>query len=275
MLSYWIHSLDPFIIKFPGHWGIQGIKWYGCAYLLGFLIGYWMFCRWAHSGKIRLTREQIQNYLFASFCGILIGGRLGYVCLYHLDYYIHNPLAIVRIWDGGMAFHGACLGLFISWCIWGAQQKLSALSLSDLCIVPGTLGIFLGRCANFINGEVYGRITQMPWGVIFPMDCFARHPSQLYEALGEGLVLFIWSLKRTQDERMHRYPGLLASHFVIGYSLIRYILEYFREPDAPLIGCFTRGQMYSIVCLLIGLVAAYRLKKHPIPCERSVFTKQA
>ena len=264
MLAYWTHNLDPFVIKFPPHWPIPGIRWYGVAYLLGFLSAYfWLQQGYAH-GKIKLSPSQQQGFLFACFCGILIGGRLGYVLFYQWEYYRLHPLEIFSIWEGGMSAHGGFLGIFFSLFLWGHRHHVSVFSLTDLTIPCGTLGIFFGRCANFINGELYGTCSQLPWAVIFPPDAIPRHPSQIYEALGEGLLLFLWSCQTIRKKSFIRtHPGVFSGCFLIYYGIIRYVMEYFREPDAPFIAIFSRGQFYSIGMIAIGVLFTYLLQKYP------------
>ena len=266
MLAYWVHNLDPFLIKFPPSWSIQGIRWYGVAYLAAFVFASWFLKHEYTRGRLKLDDTQQQNFLFTLFCGMLIGGRLGYVLFYKFDYYLKRPLEIFAVWEGGMASHGGFIGIFIALLLFGRRYHYSVFSLADLTVPLGTFGIFLGRCANFINGELYGTVTDVPWAVVFPNSFIPRHPSQLYEAIGEGLLLFLWSLYfLRKNTHVKTRPGLLASRFLIYYGLIRHILEIFREPDAELIGCFSRGQFYSIFMVLIGIGCACCLRK----CSKS------
>ncbi len=261
MLAYWVHTLDPFVIRFPESWCIAGIRWYGVAYLLSFILAGFFLNFLFKKEKIRLSPVLQQNFLFALFLGILLGGRLGYVFLYDPHFYFNHPAKIFCIWEGGMSSHGGFLGIFISLLIFGYKNKLSTLSLLDLTIPLGTLGIFFGRCANFINGEIFGTFTTIPWGVIFNNEILARHPSQLYEAFFEGLLLFIVSFYCIlKNKSIIKIPGLLSAYFLIIYSTERFVLEYFREPDAPLIGFFSRGQFYSLLTLFIGIVCIYYVK---------------
>ena len=264
MLAYWVHSLDPFLIKFPSSWSIQGIRWYGIAYLSAFLFAVIFLKHEYKRGRLKLDDTQQQNFLFAVFCGMLIGGRLGYVLFYKFDYYMNRPFEIFAVWEGGMASHGGLIGIFFALLLFGRRYYYSVFSLADLTVPLGTLGIFLGRCANFINGELYGTVTDVPWAVIFPNSPLPRHPSQLYEAVGEGLLLFLWSLYFIRKNTyLITHPGLLASRFLIYYGFIRYILEIFREPDAELIGCFSRGQFYSILMVIVGVGCRFYVKKYP------------
>ena len=264
VLGYYIHNFDPFLVKFPPSWAIRGIRWYGAAYLVAFWLASRFLKRAYECNILKLSGTQQQNFLFAAFCGMLIGGRLGYALLYKFDYYATRPLEIFAIWEGGMASHSGFIGIFFSLLLFGRRYGYSVFSLADLTVPIGTLGIFLGRCANFINGELYGTVTEVPWAVIFEHSRLPRHPSQLYEAVGEGLLLFFWSLHFIRrNAHLKTHPGLLASHFLIYYGIIRYILEIFREPDATLIGFLSRGQFYSIFMILVGICCTFFLKKHP------------
>ena len=256
----WVHNLDPFFVKFPDGWFIEGIRWYGVAYLLSFLLAVFFLKHLFTKKVIRLDESAQQRFIFALFCGVLLGGRLGYAFFYAFNYYTQNPVEILQIWKGGMSFHGALIGIFFSFYIFGKKEHYKLLSLTDLTVPLGTLGIFLGRCANFINGEVYGRFTNVPWGVYFNHELLARHPSQLYEAFGEGLLLFFVSYFLVKKRSVTQNSGYLTSVFLILYSFIRFLLEYVREPDAPLIGPLTRGQFYSIFMCLAGILCFYYAK---------------
>lgn len=272
MLAYWTHCIDPFIVKFPSTWPIEGIRWYGVAYFLSFLLAALILRQLYKNNRIKLDETLQQNYLLALFFGVLIGGRLGFVFLYHPSYYFEYPLEIFEIWKGGMSFHGGFIGVIISLLLFSRKYKLSLLSLYDLSVPLCTLGIFLGRCSNFINGEVYGTITTVPWAIIFNNEAFARHPSQLYEAFLEGGLLFIWSYCHvSKSKHITQTPGLLACRFIVLYSPIRCVLECFREPDASLIGILSRGQFYSIFTFLIGLILNHYVKNHKKTNSTCVF----
>lgn len=268
-LAYWTHNLDPFFIKFPEGWAVDGIRWYGVAYLLSFVFAFYILKHLFAQKIICLNEAAQQNFIFALFCGILLGGRLGYALFYASDYYAQNPMELLQIWKGGMSFHGAIIGIFFALLVFAKLNHYAVLSLTDLTVPLGTSGIFLGRCANFINGEVYGRITEVPWGVYFNRELFARHPSQLYEAVCEGLLLFFVSYFLVKKRSITQKPGCLTGGFLVLYSIIRFLLEYAREPDAPLIGLLTRGQFYSIFMLFVGIYCYYYAKTKPHP--NSVF----
>ena len=265
MLAYWTHSLDPFVVRFPSHWAIAGIRWYGVAYLLGFLFaGLFLNCL-SKTHRINLNRKQCENFLSTLFIGILLGGRLGYVCFYQFDYYLQHPMSIFAIWEGGMSAHGAFVGIMLALWIFAKRNQLSFYSLADLTVPLGTFGIILGRCANFINGEIYGTFSEQPWAVLFPGELLARHPSQLYEAIGEGLLLFIWSCFCIfKTKQAIKTPGLLGCKFLILYSCIRFLLEFFREPDAPNIGFLSRGQFYSVTTFILGFLLYAHAKKNTV-----------
>lgn len=272
MLAYWIHNLDPFLIKFPKNWPLEGIRWYGFAYFLAFWLAYLFLKRLGCKGWLKLSYDQQQTYLFALFCGILLGGRLGYILFYQFDYYLENISEVFAIWHGGMSSHGGFIGIAIALYFVSKKQNYSLFSLADLTVWLGSLGIFFGRCANFINAEVVGKPTQMVWGILYKDELFARHPSQIYEAFGEGFLLFlIMSYCIFKKKTAIKTPGILSCNFLILYGIIRFFLEIFREPDAPLIGCFSRGQFYSIFLILGGFLFKNYVKKYPIPQERCIF----
>lgn len=272
MLAYWVHNLDPFLIKFPPTWPIDGIRWYGFAYFLAFWLAYLFLKQLGNKGLLKLSYEQQQRYLFALFCGILLGGRLGYVLFYQCDYYWENLFEIVAIWHGGMSSHGGFIGITLALYWLSRKQKYALFSLTDLTVWLGSLGIFFGRCANFINAEVIGKPTQMAWGILYNGELFARHPSQLYEALGEGLLIFIVATYSIfKKKTVIHSPGKLSCNFLIFYGIMRCFLERFREPDAPLICNLSRGQFYSIFVILIGALLKLYVKKHPISQNRCIF----
>ena len=272
MLAYWVHNLDPFLIKFPPSWPIDGIRWYGFAYFLAFWLAYLFLKQLGNKGLIKLSYEQQQTYLFALFCGILLGGRLGYVLFYQFDYYWENLLEIVAIWHGGMSSHGGFIGITLALYWLSRKQKYALFSLTDLTVWLGSLGVFFGRCANFINAEVIGKPTQVAWGILYNGELFARHPSQLYEALGEGLLIFILATYSIfKKKTVIHSPGKLSCNFLIFYGIMRCFLERFREPDAPLICNLSRGQFYSIFVILVGILLKFYVKKHPISQNRCIF----
>lgn len=251
----WIyhHDLSPFIIKFTE--GI-GIRWYGFAYLLGFFIGYLILKRMVRDRYLTLdSDEQLDLLLTVALSGIL-GGRLGYVLLYGLQFVAVDPLYPVRIWQGGMSIHGGVLGAVIGMYWYTRSQNVSFFRVSDVAALATPPGLFFGRIANFINGELWGRPTNGEWGVVFPRaggDGVPRHPSQLYEAVVEGpllLVFLLWIYSKFPEK------GYLSSAFMIGYGVVRFFVEFTRAPD-PHIGYeflgMTRGQEFSLLFVAIGV----------------------
>jgi phosphatidylglycerol---prolipoprotein diacylglyceryl transferase len=234
------------------------IRWYALAYIAGLLIG-WRYCMALAKKPPSVARPQdIDDFLVWATLGVVLGGRTGYVLFYRPGYYIDHLDEIVKVWHGGMSFHGGALGVVVALWLFCRQRKIPVLGLADIvaCAVP--IGLFFGRIANFINGELWGRVTDVPWAMVFPRDPtqLPRHPSQLYEALLEGLVLFavLYLLQRSRGVRVHR--GTLTGTFLAGYGVARIIGEMFRQPDANLgflIEGTTMGQLLSIPLLIAGL----------------------
>ncbi|MDR2769753.1 MAG: prolipoprotein diacylglyceryl transferase [Puniceicoccales bacterium] len=255
MLAYWVHQLDPFMVRFPPGYCVEGIRWYGCAYFLGFWVAWLTLRIFTHRRMLTLSPEQQQSLLFYLLLGVLVGGRLGYVLLYDFSYYLRHPQKIIAFWQGGMSSHGGFVGVYVALLGLSKKYKLCLYSLADLvvCLVP--LGIFFGRLANFVNAETVGRITDVPWAVLFPNNLFPRHPSQLYEALGEGIGLFMWTQVSVWKTRcVQTFPGKLTGTILVYYGFVRILLECFREPDASLILGVSRGQFYSIFLALAGIL---------------------
>ena len=238
------------------------IRWYSLAYIFGIVLG-WIYC------KKKLIKDPIVLDLFDDFItyliiGIILGGRIGYALFYNFSYYINNPLEILMVWNGGMSFHGGLIGVILSCVIFGKKQKINSFIFLDLVALSAPIGIFFGRIANFINSELYGRATDLPWGVQFVLiDNIKRHPSQIYEAFFEGIILF-FILNYLFRRKYIVTPGKLSALFLIFYSLFRYSLEFFRVPD-PQIGFLflnsTLGQIISLLFFVIGVLLFY-LKKN-------------
>ena len=258
-----IHNLDPILFDF----GIFEIRWYSLAYIFGILIGWW------YGKRIILKRNQgIENefklkefddlitYIIIS---IIIGGRLGYVIFYNFEYYLDNPLQILKIWEGGMSFHGALLGIICTTYLFSVKRGLETFFLLDIIACVSPIGIFFGRIANFINGELIGKTTAVPWSVIFPQsDMLPRHPSQLYEAVLEGLALF-FILNFIISKKNYK-TGLCASMFLILYGVFRIFSEFFREPDPQLGYLFnivSMGTILSLFMISAGLIIFNFLRK--------------
>tara|TARA_Y100000389_G_C17447436_1_gene512488 strand:- start:1678 stop:2442 length:765 start_codon:yes stop_codon:yes gene_type:complete len=231
------------------------IRWYSLAYIAGIVLG-WIYCK-----KILIKDDIIlklfDDYITYLIFGIILGGRLGYILFYNPIYYIDNPIQIFMIWNGGMSFHGGLIGTIISTIIFSKQHHQKSFIFLDLVSVVAPIGIFFGRVANFINSELYGITTNIPWSVKFLLvDNLNRHPSQLYEAFLEGIILFLILRYFVSKDYLDK-PGLISSIFLIFYSIFRFIGEIFRSPD-PQIGYLflnlTLGQIISIIFLILGLV---------------------
>lgn len=269
-LAYWIHNLDPFIVHFPEWFPSPGIRWYGVAYLLGFIVAAALLYVYHKKNKSPLNTEDQTTLITALILGVLIGGRLGYIILYDFGSFLKNPLHLFAIWKGGMSSHGGFLGVFIATLWFARRRKIHLMRLCDIVASLVPAGLCFGRIGNFISGELWGRITDLPFAVIFPMSAPAniplrmippRHPSQLYEALLEGLFLFIYLQIRFWKKKPLP-EGQLSSEFLIGYGLLRIFVECFREPDAALILGISRGQFYSLFIILGGLAFGfYAIKK--------------
>lgn len=311
-LAYYLHNLDPFIFKVTSTFGP---RWYGLAYVMAFLCGYLLLSWLSKRGYADINHAQVGDFItWAALFGVMLGGRLGYVLFYKPEM-LREPLSIFKIWEGGMSSHGGILGLVFFTLYYSRKYKISYTNLGDNLCVVAPIGLFFGRCANFINGELYGRAAQVPWAMQFPKELLdakngaeaeravglaqqinpaiqspegliasaqhhpalqnilrtvltPRHPSQLYEAFVEGVLLFtiLWIVRT-----MTRQPnGVITGLFLICYAVGRIIVEYFREPDASMIGIFTRGQFFSFFLIAIGIafiVVARRRPHYPVKLD--------
>lgn len=266
LLAYWTHDLNPFLIQFTPEFGI---RYYGLAYLMGFVTGAWLLHHYTKAGRSRLASEQIADFMMAIVIGVLAGGRIGFFLLYQPDVLLHDPLALLRVWDGGMASHGGFIGVTLAVVWFARSRKIPFLHLGDVIASTAPAGLFFGRIANFINGELWGKPATVPWAIIFPRSPYPlvpRHPSQLYEAALEGLLLFLlvqWRFWRT--DVVARHPGRLAGEFLLAYAVARAIGEIFREPDASLIFGLSRGTFYSIFLVGAGFWLILRKAKPLAP----------
>ena len=249
------HNLDPVLLDF----GLLSIRWYSLSYVFGILIGWWLGKKIINhimqrvSLKFKINEfDDLITYIIIS---IIIGGRLGYVIFYNLNYFISNPIDIFKVWEGGMSFHGALIGIIIGTYLFSSKKNIPAFFFLDVIACVSPIGIFLGRIANFINGELIGKVTTVSWGVVFPsVDLLTRHPSQLYEALLEGLVLF-FILNKIIFKEVYKM-GTCSCLFLIYYGVFRIISEYFREPDVQLgylFNLFSMGTFLSFLMILVGL----------------------
>lgn len=248
-------NLDPVAI----HLGPLQIRWYALAYLTGF-IGGWLYGGWLADldRDRRPNRTDIDNILPWMVLGVILGGRIGYVLFYNLGYYIDNPLKALFIWEGGMSFHGGLLGCIIVIVSYARYHKFHPFALGDIVATVVPIGLFFGRLANFVNGELYGRITDVPWAMVFPKDPaqVPRHPSQLYEAALEGLLLGTVLFLLARIPALRRTEGILFGSLLIGYSLCRFTIEFVREPDIQLglyFGYFSMGQLLCIPMFIAGI----------------------
>lgn len=253
VLAYYVHDLSPFVIRFSEQWGV---RWYGLSYVLSFVVGFYLYRHLARKGLSDLPPDHVSDFItMASLLGVLIGGRLGWALFYGYAEFFQNPLVILRVMDGGMSSHGGILGLVLFTFWYSKRHKVSWTGIGDAlcCVAPP--GIFLVRCANFINGELWGKPATVPWAVIFPeAGDLPRHPSQIYEALLEGLLLFaiLWPIRKWV-----RVPrGVITGIFFIGYATLRIIGETFREPDLAIaVGGLSSGQFLSL--FMYGIGAAF------------------
>lgn len=253
-------EFDPVALQI----GPVAIRWYALSYIAGILLA-WRYCIWfAQKPPQRVTRNQLDDLMFWATMGIILGGRLGQVLLWEPGYYLAHPLEILKIWEGGMAFHGGFLGVVLAIWLYARSQKLSPFAFSDVMAPATTIGLFLGRVANFINGELVGRPTDAPWGVIFRhVDELPRHPSQLYQAALEGIILFAFLHLAGQREAVRKRTGMLTGLFLMGYAIARSIGEIFREPEIDLGGFnfVTWGQILSVPMFAFGLYLVLRKPK--------------
>ena len=234
------------------------IRWYSLAYIFGILIG-WLICKKILIKNTNIN-EKFDDYITYLIIGIILGGRLGYVLFYNFNYYLNNFFDIFKIWQGGMSFHGGLLGVIVSSYIFAKKNNQNPFFYLDQVSLVAPVGIFFGRLANFINSELYGTVSDVPWSVIFiKVDNLSRHPSQLYEAILEGLILFIILIYFTNKNYLNK-PGLISGLFLIFYSIFRFFIEFFRVPDEQigyLILSLTMGQIISLVFVSIGIAIFY------------------
>jgi len=249
-----INNFDPVAFQIMSF----EIRWYSLAYILGIIIG-WILCK-----KILIKNPDINqkfdDYITFLIIGIILGGRLGYVLFYNLNYYTSNIVDIFKIWQGGMSFHGGLLGIIIASILFAKKNNQDTFIYTDLVSLVAPIGIFFGRLANFVNSELYGKVTDVPWAVTFiQVDNLSRHPSQLYEAIFEGIILFVLLLYFKNKNYLER-PGLISGLFLIFYSIFRFCIEFFRVPDEQigyLIFNLSMGQIISLIFIIIGTILFY------------------
>lgn len=269
----WVHDLDPFLWRIHGDFGL---RWYGLAYLAGIVIGGLLIARWARRGRVPLTAAQVQDFALCVGISMIVGGRLGFCAFYDPSLFGFDAAfpywGVLRMWDGGMASHGGIVGLFLGCWIWSYRQGVALLPLCDAVCAVAPIGVIAGRLANFINGELWGRVAPagLPWAVVFPAEdprrvaeLPARHPSQLYAVGLEGLLPLLLILPL---HARHRRPGVTMGLLLAFYAIGRFVGEFWREPDAGqpggpggpplLLGLFSKGQALTVPLLLIGLGVA-------------------
>lgn len=280
-------DIDPVIF----HVGPLAIRWYALAYVAGIVLG-WLYAGkllrkvelWPN-GKAPVTADQIDDLILWLTGGVILGGRIGYVLAYDASIIWKDPIQVLQIWNGGMSFHGGFLGVVVATVLWARSNRFTLpqmLNLGDLMAMAAPIGLFLGRIANFINGELWGRQTDVPWGMVFcnkyilqqyggacPAGEVARHPSQLYEAFGEGLLLFALAWFLAFRLKKLQKPGMIMGVFILGYGLIRILLESVRNPDAQMLPFFkeviTMGTLLSLPMVAAGIWLIWRAHTTPTP----------
>jgi phosphatidylglycerol:prolipoprotein diacylglycerol transferase len=250
--------IDPILFEI----GPFAIRWYALAYIFGLLLG-WRYALWLNKRPPHAAyARDIDDFLVWATLGVVLGGRLGYVLFYKTDYYLENPLAALQVWRGGMSFHGGLLGVAVATLLFCRRRKIALLPFADLIACVAPIGLLLGRVANFVNTELVGRVTDVPWAMVFPgYGPEPRHPSQLYEAALEGIVLLVVVHLLWRVEAIRRRPGILSGAFLIGYACFRGIAELFRQPDAHigfLLAGTTMGQWLSVPMAIVGAALIVR-----------------
>lgn len=251
----WLHAIPyPNISPVFFELGPLQFRWYGLMYLIGLASAYFLIARRVESQGLPLTRDQVYDMVVWAALGVFIGGRVGYTLFYNFAYYVQHPAKILAVWEGGMSFHGGLLGVIVALFWFSRRQHIPAYIVADLAAAATPIGLGFGRLGNFINGELYGRATDIDWCMVFPHGgAVCRHPSQLYEAGLEGLLLFtlLWVIAKTLPP-----PGTIFWSFIAGYGLCRMVVELFREPDAHLgfiLGSFSMGQLLSFPMIVVGI----------------------
>ncbi len=245
-------NIDPIIFSV----GPIAVRWYALSYIAGLLLGIKYVAIFVSKSPYALEKNNVDDLLVWMAIGVILGGRIGYVAFYNLEVYLRNPIEILKVWQGGMSFHGGLIGVVCVTVLFCRQRKLSFWRVSDAIACATPIGLLFGRIANFINGELFGRVSDLPWAVIFPNGGPSpRHPSQLYEAFFEGLLLFFILFFFSKNVEMRHRPGFLSGVFLMGYGIARGFVELFREPDQQigfLFGFYTIGQLLSTPLIIYG-----------------------
>ena len=262
-----VHNFDPVFIDL----GFLQIRWYSMAYILGIILG-WIYAikiirEVSNKHGLKLVKKEVfDDLIIYLVLGIIIGGRIGYVIFYNLEYYSKNFTDVLKIWQGGMSFHGGLLGVILSTIIFSKIKRVNFFNLTDIIACVAPIGLLLGRIANFINGELYGKVSTLPWAVLFPnADNISRHPSQIYEAILEGIILFIIINLLAIKKQLLLKPGYVSGFFLILYSIARIIGENFREPDEQLgylFDYFSMGTLLSLLTFLGGCLIIFFIKNN-------------
>jgi len=251
-------SIDPILISL----GFLDIRWYSLSYIFTFIFGSILIKKLNKKSLNNLSDIHIDKFFVWAVLGVIIGGRVGYVLFYQLQLFFQDPLYIFQIWKGGMSFHGGLIGMILAIYLFAKQNNLSFFYLSDLVSIVAPIGLFLGRISNFINTELYGRITDFPFAIIYPLiDNNPRHPSQLYEAFFEGVVLFIILYLIFIKNSKKYSAGIISAYFLILYSIFRFLIEFLREPDLHLglyLNYFSMGQILCIPIFFAGILILFR-----------------
>lgn len=254
-INMFVHDLNPVLANL----GPLEIRYYGLAYVLGFLFIYFMLIYLSKNKKLMLSKDEISDFMSYMIIGVIASARLFYVLAYNLNYYISNPIKVFAIWEGGLSFHGGLIGAVIVGLWYCRKKKINFYDIADYFVIPLGIALFLGRIGNFINGELYGRVTNLPWGVKFQSAEGFRHPSQLYEA-GKNLLIFIVQFSMKDKELPKGFRFWL---FIVMYSSMRFVIEFFREPDVQIgfVYGLTLGQWINIVMFGIGLMFFVRVNR--------------
>lgn len=255
-MAFIFPQIDPVALSI----GPVDIRWYALSYLAGFLIGLWAIKKFIRKYPSSYMRDvMFDDLLTWVIIGVILGGRLGYVVFYNAGFYLENPMDAFKIWEGGMAFHGGLIGVITAMILFAWKHKIPFFALSDRVAIVTPIGLFFGRIANFINGELYGRATDVPWGMIFREGDIARHPSQIYQAATEGLILFILLVTLQRSQYVRENFGILSGTFLSAYAFMRFFVEYTRQPDEQLgflsLG-LSMGQWLCIPMFIAGIVIA-------------------
>lgn len=260
----WVHDIDPIALDL----GFIQVHWYGLMYLVGFGAAFWLGGYRARQPGSGWTEEQVSDLIFWCAMGVIVGGRMGYVLFYNFDQFVADPLWLFAVWEGGMSFHGGLLGVLVMIWLFGKKHAKSFMQMGDFVAPLVPIGLGAGRIGNFIGGELWGRAADVPWAVVFPRtaDGLARHPSQLYEAFLEGVVMFVvlWWFSSKPRPRM-----AVSALFLIMYGVFRSFVEFFREPDAHIgyiaFGWLTKGQLLSLPMIVVGVLLLLWAYKNKVP----------